>query len=926
MGYIKVDKNNTIPTDLRKAATDFKTMTSDLDTWINNNYNVSKSKLYKEEQYQEKNWVENLKEWVTKTVTRVVYDHRDAYEMYKQWLDKARSYNSSAKAIELKEAERLATAVEGMMLLIEQFDDIKNFDLAEGYSGNMNISTSDNGSTVTLYFKDADGNLIRISDLVNCFYTYSGMSMSGVVQGYLYAEANGLEFTAEYQQQILDGVNSTVGMINEAEGFGVVTQADLEGVSTALGFDYSAFVSNAQNTGGNWSNNMEVGSTILNQNYIMQEAFNFDPQNPTEVPVVEGPGITETPEDPPVGPPTDPPTDPTTETPNPGGPTGKDETDPSGPEETVPGQDDPTNPKNDDLDIELLDTGDVTGFEGMLPKMENDYDDLARQMFENMSDEELLAFREQSISRATTLIDNNDVEGIAAGLSGYGYSESDIGNFVDVNNGVIKNPDAVVAAYVAGDQNNYMAQMANNMAKNDGVTGFTSSHGSDASYSDHKSGKVNANIANMHDDEEVDEKSKQYQQAKNNYKQKADETNEAAEDANEALAEVKAKEKEFGSDTSKWTKEQADEYNEAKENYQEAKENYDQKVEEFNEAEKDYNDAREEYDQAKQDFENEVKENVKANEEFYENQPKDEANVDVSDDELIGEVTGDTGSDDGGNVGTGETQGNNGTDTGTTNTVDTNTAHEGTVNGDGTVSASDQGLLDAVGGSGDSGAPEGAGIAAGDTDGAGIATGGESVTAASETGGYENGLATGGDNGSATGIESTEPNNGIDDLRSEVETPDMETTGMESSTGFESTVGLESAPASESGIITEDNTSEMADITEFSEGLGSESAGTPEAVSENNVETSSEMTFDANDTDAAIAAQMAKEESVRNDKQKAEASEAVEVSTMPATSVQTASINNSNFRTSDGVLVESNGTENVVTVGNDAIMDSIRTE
>ena len=909
MGYIKVDKSNTIPTDLRKAATDFKTMTSDLDTWINNNYNVPKSKLYKEEQYQEKSWVENLKEWVTKTVTKIVYDHRDAYEMYKQWLDKARSYNSSAKAIELKEAERLATAVEGMMLLIEQFDDIKNFDLAEGYSGNMNITTSDNGSTVTLYFKDADGNLIRISDLVNCFYTYSGMSMSGVVQGYLYAEANGLEFTAEYQQQILDGVNSTVGKINEAEGFGVVTDADLEGVSTALGFDYAAFVSNAQNTGGNWSNNMEVGSTILNQNYIMQEAFNFDPNNPGVVPEqpvdplddTTGMGEDQNPDDP-IGP-----TGPT-------GPGQEDETEPGGPEETLPpgpGEEDTTKP----LDIELIDVGGADDFKDMLPDIEHDYDSLARQMFEGMSEEELLAFREQSINRATGFIDANDVESISNDLAGYGYSDSDIGNFVDVNNGVVKNPDAVIAAYVAGDQNNYMANMANNMAKNDGVTGFTSSHGANASYSNHKNGSVNANIANMHEDEEVDEASKKYQGAKTNYKQKADEANEAAEEAKEAQAEVKAKVEEYGEDTSKWTEEQAKEYNEAKENYEQAKENYEEKVEEFKEAEQEYQDAKEGYDTAKENFENEVKENVKANEEFYENQTEE---VNVSDDQLVEEVGG-TGESNPPSGDTGETSGETTTDTSgggadqNAEAVDTQT-HEGTVNNDGTVSASDQGLVDSVlgGNGGEAGAAEGSGLA--------MSSEGDVSTAASESGIAGDGLATGGDTGLATGETSTEPNNGIDGLRDGVDTPDVETSGMNSQTT------LETAPASETGIITEGNTAEMSDISGMNESQGMEQT-TTEVTQETSSGDNNPLgnVTESSNNDAAIAQQIAQEEAARNEKQKTDSAESSDTGTQPTQTVQTATAQ-TQFRTDAGVKVESSGNENVVSVGNDALLNSIITE
>ena len=164
-------------------------------------------------------------------------------------------------------------------------------------------------------------------------------------------------------------------------------------------------------------------------------------------------------------------------------------------------------------------------------------------------------------------------------------------------------------------------------------------------------------------------------------------------------------------------------------------------------------------------------------------------------------------------------------------------------------------------------------------------------------------------------------NSRIDDLRNEVDTSGMETTGMESS------VGLESAPASESGIITEDNTVEMSDITEFSEGLMGDNATAPEVVTENNIETSTEMTFDSNDTDAAIAAQMASEEAAAQKQKTSDTGVEITTDTPVSTSTaQTASITSTDFKTSDGVMVESNGNANVVTVGNDAIMDSIRTE
>jgi hypothetical protein len=49
MGYIKVDKSNSLPSDLAKAVNDFSSMTSSLSSWIDSVYNVSYDRLYKEE-------------------------------------------------------------------------------------------------------------------------------------------------------------------------------------------------------------------------------------------------------------------------------------------------------------------------------------------------------------------------------------------------------------------------------------------------------------------------------------------------------------------------------------------------------------------------------------------------------------------------------------------------------------------------------------------------------------------------------------------------------------------------------------------------------------------------------------------------------------------------------------------------------------
>lgn len=907
--YIKYDKSGVEDCKrlLGEAYTELGDVLRSVDNFIATVRQVDKEDLYQEDT----SWVKDtLGEWVERTFVK--FDWRNAYKTFCSYLDSLSTENGNTRSTELEtELKPLKNAVEGLVTLVDEFDLAGEFNLVNEYVGkSSNVVVEDNGSTAKIYYIDENGAQITLSQLLNCFYTYSGMAISSQLQGFMEASANGVPFDAEYQMGLLNQVNGTIDALKDVGAFGVASDQDIIGLSDALVSSDPNFRTSItqdgngnliNNVGGNWTSNMEAGSITLLEyplsDYVKDNPLDDQPQVP------DGPQV--------------PPEDPIVDPPGPGGPGKEEEPTPDGPEETLPPgpeQEDPTDPTKP-LDIELIDVGGADDFKNVLPDIEHDYDSLARQMFEGMSDEELLAFREQSINRATGFIDSNDVESIANDLSGYGYSDSDIGNFVDVNNGVVKNPDAVIAAYVAGDQNNYMASMANNMAKNDGVTGFTSSHGANASYSNHKNGNVNANIANMHDDEEVDEASKKYQGAKTNYKQKADEANEAAEEAKEAQAEVKAKVEEYGEDTSKWTEEQAKEYNEAKENYEQAKENYEEKVEEFKEAEQEYQDAKEGYDTAKENFENEVKENVKANEEFYENQTEE---VNVSDDQLVEEVGG-TGESNPPSGDTGETSGETTTDTSgggaeqNADTVDTQT-HEGTVNNDGTVSASDQGLVDSVlgGNGGDAGAAEGSGLA--------MSSEGDVSTAASESGIAGDGLATGGDTGLATGETSTEPNNGIDGLRDGVDTPDVETSGMSSQTT------LETAPASETGIITEGNTAEMSDISGMNESQGMEQT-TTEVTQETSSGDNNPLgnVTESSNNDAAIAQQIAQEEAARNEKQKTESAESSDTGTQPTQTVQTATAQ-TQFRTDAGVKVESSGNENVVSVGNDALLNSIITE
>lgn len=914
MRYIKYDKDGglTLKSDFDLALTNLQDAVSDIHEYCDSIYYVEPDKI--------SCW-EDIKDELGDIIGgQWKYNHKEVYKKYQACLRKIQGYGRDIKNGAYTDGTRLRDSVQGLNTLIDEFDNAANFSLEELLTGKTNlvVRSEQDGSSV-IYYLDENGQEIELSQLLNAFFTETGMTMDGMLQAALAAESLGIEFTAEYQKQILDNVKSAVGEMTQADAFGVVTKTDINNVASSLNIDANALWAYAGDTGAKSTGGM-TGAAALTSAYDITSFINEVPlsktysldgslkSNDMTINTGEGTGI---------GNPftTGDGTSPT------GGGTGMpgpgiDETDPSGPQGTLPpgtnpGTDPGTNPETDpgvnpegdkptvnERILELLDLSDVEGFEGFLPQVREDFDDMARKMFETMDTADLTAFRNKTMETVHNLIDSNNVKQIFEDLKDYGYSDRDAKNFVDVEAEVVKDPDAVTAAYVSGEQNKEMAKIANNLAKENGVTDFKSSHGSDPSYSDHKNGSVNANIANMHKDPAVSESANKYEEAKTAYKVKADEVKVAAEEANEALKEVKEIPEKYGKDTSKWTDEQVEEYENAKENYEEAQENYEEKVEEYNEAEKEYDEAYEEYEEAQEKFEDRIKENAQSNQEHNEERPVPESKVDLDTEEVL------PGSE---NTPSGEqapTGGVLGGENPTTASADAPAGTGTTPEPSGEVPAADTSSVPAPGGSEGTGAVLGGSnpvSTSGETvtisldegsllgDAAPVAEGGEATSGSIEVGTYAN-------DGVMEPPAASESPNGIESYREENTTPEaVETSGMDSQTTIE--------------VTTDSQTGQVIDAAGTGIGLSTEQV-----------------------SQAAIASQVQREE-----QSAIESSQAYDSAPMANpmtvgnagaatgfTTTQTASTlagAPAAVTGADGIQVESNGNEVVVNVGNDVLLN-----
>ena len=143
----------------------------------------------------------------------------------------------------------VSTALQAVLTAVTDFNG--NVDMAKAFeSVGITVSTEENpngGDTPVIYY-EVDGQKYTLSELLNAFYTYTGMSMSTVVQGAILADQMGLtddEYAGEkgdaVRQAMLDQVNALTGFAAKARLYGLATQADQEQMANAVGIKLPAY-------------------------------------------------------------------------------------------------------------------------------------------------------------------------------------------------------------------------------------------------------------------------------------------------------------------------------------------------------------------------------------------------------------------------------------------------------------------------------------------------------------------------------------------------------------------------------------------------------------------------------------------------------------------------------------------------------------
>lgn len=167
-------------------------------------------------------------DWVVDGLYEVIYDDRSKARRFNKALD---GINEVVGKITNTVAEitNVSTAINKVNAAISEYE-ATDVTLAEAFENQEDIvveTNADSGVDV-VYFLTPTGEKITISEMVNSFYTYTGMSMNAEIQGKLLADAMGKDFDASAQSQILDGVNSFVSKANANGAFGVASKMDIE--------------------------------------------------------------------------------------------------------------------------------------------------------------------------------------------------------------------------------------------------------------------------------------------------------------------------------------------------------------------------------------------------------------------------------------------------------------------------------------------------------------------------------------------------------------------------------------------------------------------------------------------------------------------------------------------------------------------------
>lgn len=430
---------------------------------------------------------------------------------------------------------------------------------------------------VTVMYYELDGEKVTISDMINAFYTYTGMSMSANIEGRYLAEKMGVAFDENYQMNILNGVNGVMDESFTSNLFGI---ADIDSINAAAGSlgvtlnddnDFNSILntygSNMNLSGlnsvigaGNVNSLVSYGSTVgagMLAAYTLTENLDFKKPKPVNPSPAPGPGT------------------------------------------TLPVE--PTEPEIIQPPELVEPTQEVIPEEIESEVLEQDFDELAREEFEAQGAEAIYERRSKVIEEIEGYINSGDENALREKLKEYGYSGPEV-------DAIMENPEFIKSACIEGDQRAALTEIANRLADEAGVEGFDTKYDDGQHYQDLEDGTTASEyIANMSLDENVSETRSIYKDARAEYENALNEANVSINEANEAKVNMEQLKSEFGDDTTKWTQEQADKYNTAVNEYNEAVKVATEKSAAVEAPKEAYLEARDNYNAAKEEFIDRIK-------------------------------------------------------------------------------------------------------------------------------------------------------------------------------------------------------------------------------------------------------------------------------------------------------------------------------
>ncbi|MGN1337486.1 MAG: hypothetical protein ACI4WW_03325 [Candidatus Coprovivens sp.] len=540
------------------------------------------------------------------------YDYTEYAIIYNNSLDNASSSEGDRPYVRIKSfkssMENYVEVLKNIRTAIQNFDgnipSLKEaLESVDGYNASdWKYETVDGVEVAKYKFVDQYGNVsyMTVAEMTNAGYTAINMTMSEVVvQG---LSGSGLDING-----INTNVNAFISAGAKSRAFSVASKQDINNVLTANNTSLSAY-SALQNS------ILSTNPNLLNQvNAVTAAGFSaaglllagmdlrggFVGQTPSKPSkpinnggstnqhsdIVETPSKTEVNEEI-VNPPE--------EIVNP-------------PEEVV----DPPEEITNDVEItdiipeseipEEIDAG------ISIIEEEIDYDELARQQYEDTDLEELNEYRQSIIDDVNSMLENGEIDKIKEKLKEYGYSDEDIDK-------IVADREACINAVLAGDEKQQLSKIAKELAEKDGIKDYESVYEQTPTYLETVDGTDATLLVIYKDDERITAAEESLVTCEDKYKDAVIASNEAVAAVTVASTQMKAVKDEYVAkygteDTTKWGEDAAKRYNDSIERYNSTVQTAKEKASQVEAAKNEVISANDELKATKDKVREEIKEN-----------------------------------------------------------------------------------------------------------------------------------------------------------------------------------------------------------------------------------------------------------------------------------------------------------------------------